>query len=151
MRYMDFVLTSSAFKAGGFIPVKYTCRGLNINPPLTINNVPAETNTLALIFHDPDAVNKDWLHWIVFNIPPTTTQIAEATLPSGAVQGKNDFGDTAYGGPCPPSGTHRYIFDFYALDKRLDLPIGASRQQVESALASHTLVKTSLAGLFSNQ
>jgi hypothetical protein len=114
-------LTSSAFENEGSIPSEFTCDGDDISPPLTISEVPENTKSLALISDDPDAPVGTWDHWVVFNIPPDTREIAKGTEPPG-VAGKNSWGRTGYGGPCPPSGTHRYFFKLYSLHTQLYLP-----------------------------
>ncbi len=137
----EFRLISPAFKEGGNIPRPYTCKGQGVNPPLNIIGSPAKAKSLALIMHDPDAVNGDFTHWLVWDILTSTENIAANSLPVGAVQGKNDAGGNQYMGPCPPAGTgtHRYIFELYALDKNLSLPSGSSRKQLEQAMEDHTL------------
>jgi len=142
-------LTSPAFKDGESIPSKYTCDADNINPPLAISGVPEGTNSLVLIMDDPDAPSKVWVHWVLFNISPSTTEIPENSLPSGSLQGINDFGKTNYGGPCPPSGTHRYKFKLYALDMSLNLKEGDSKEGIENAMQGHVLEQTELTGLYS--
>ena len=107
-------LLSPAFKHNDSIPSKYTCDGADVNPPLVIENAPLSTKSLALIVDDPDAPVGTWVHWVVWNIGPTTSEIGENMVPSGAQQGINDFRKHNYGGPCPPSGTHRYFFKLYA-------------------------------------
>ncbi|MDB5161428.1 MAG: hypothetical protein JWO96_808 [Candidatus Saccharibacteria bacterium] len=143
-------LISPVFRDGENIPVQYTCKGQNVNPPLNIMNAPAGTLSFALILHDPDAVSGDFLHWLVWDIPPSTSSILPNSVPVGAVQGSNDNGKIGYTGPCPPKGTgvHRYIFELYALDKTLDLDRGASREDVEKAMAGHVLEEAVLTGLF---
>lgn len=143
----SFQLTSPAFNDNEKIPVKYTCKGENINPPLKINNAPAQTQSLAIIMHDPDAPGADFLHWTIWNISPETTIIEEDSTPQGALLGKTDFGHPHYGGPCPPSGTHRYVFDLYALNKRLDLAVGSSREDLLKAMQDHVVAQTTLTGL----
>jgi Raf kinase inhibitor-like YbhB/YbcL family protein len=127
-------LTSPVFADNAAIPAKYTCRGQNISPPLVISGVPNSTKSLVLILHDPDAPSGDFVHWVVWNIPPGTTAIAEGALPSGAKLGMTSFGKTAYGGPCPPSGMHHYIFELFALRSALDLPAGANRDELLKAM-----------------
>lgn len=144
-------LTSPAFKDGEMIPEVYTCKGQGINPPLAIAGVPAESKSLALIMHDPDAPSGDFLHWLVWNIPIQTATIAENSVSDGAVQGKNASGTNKYIGPCPPSGTHHYKFDLYALDDNINLPDSSSREDVESAMSSHVLARSTLTGLFNAQ
>ncbi|MGB9707708.1 MAG: YbhB/YbcL family Raf kinase inhibitor-like protein [Microgenomates group bacterium] len=141
-------IQSSAFKQGEMIPEKYTCKGEDINPPLTIENVPTNAKSLALIIDDPDAPMETFTHWLLWNINPKTKEIKENSLPAGAILGINDFGKTAYGGPCPPSGVHRYYFKVYALDIILDLPAGANRSQLEKAIEGHILDYAELMGRF---
>lgn len=141
-------LTSRAFKANETIPDKYTCDGANINPPLTIRGVPEGTKSLALIVNDPDAPSGDWAHWTVWNIAPEVEEIEENSVPEGAVEGVTDFGQPGYGGPCPPSGSHRYHFKVYALDVNLDLDASAKKAGVEVAMAGHILGETMLVGKY---
>lgn len=145
-----FQLSSTAFAEGGMIPAKYTCQGANLSPPLNIAGTPQGTKALALIMHDPDAPAGDWVHWTVWNIADDITNIAENSLPVGAVEGPTSFGETGYGGPCPPSGTHHYIFELYALDSSLNLPTSTSRDELKTAIADHIIAETTLTGLFSN-
>lgn len=140
-------LTSSTFMHNGNIPSEYTCDGTDISPPLSISDVPANTKSLVLISDDPDAPVGTWDHWVVFNIPASTTQISKGTEPKGTA-GKNSWGRTGYGGPCPPSGTHRYFFKLYALDTELNLPVGSAKKQIESAMQGHILAKAELIGLY---
>lgn len=150
---LGFSLMSAAFLPGAPIPSLYTCKGQNINPPLTVSNVPAEAKSLALILHDPDALNGDFVHWLMWDISVLTAMIAANSLPDDAIQGTNDAGQNNYFGPCPPTGTgtHHYIFELFALDKMLDLPPGSNRYQLEQAMAGHILAKTVLTGLFVSQ
>lgn len=146
-------LASSAFTNNGLIPAQYTCDGANISPPLNWDEVPPGTQSLVLIVDDPDAPEQTFVHWVVYDIPPTIRQLAEKnpadkTLTNGAVQGANDFGSFGYGGPCPPSGTHRYFFQIYALDKKLSLAAGASKSQIITAMAGHILAKAELIGRY---
>jgi Raf kinase inhibitor-like YbhB/YbcL family protein len=144
-------IISPVFRSGSPIPRQYTCRGQNVNPPLNIFNKPDGTQSLTLIMHDPDAPGGDYLHWLVWDIPPGTESIPANSVPVGAVQGKNGGGHPIYSGPCPPSGTgtHHYIFDFYALDTTLDLPGGSEIKDVIKAQAGHVLDHCELVGLFS--
>lgn len=141
---------SSVFRDGANIPPQYTCRGQNVNPPMNILHRPDSSQSLTLVMHDPDAVSGDFLHWLVWDIPPNTETISVNSVPVGAVQGKNGSGQKGYTGPCPPKGTgvHHYIFDFYALDTTLDLPEGASLEQVLNAQKGHIIDHCSLTGLF---
>jgi Raf kinase inhibitor-like YbhB/YbcL family protein len=137
---------SPTFENNQLIPAKYTCDGDNVNPPLAIDGVPEGTKTLALIVDDPDAPMGTWDHWIVWNIPATTSKIAENTVPG--TEGMNDSKRRSYGGPCPPSGTHRYFFKVYALDVKLDLSSTARKRDVEKAMQGHVLAKGELVGLY---
>ena len=146
---MTLKLTSTAFEEGGMIPSQYTCDGQNVSPPLAWSGVPEGTKTLALIADDPDAPRGTWVHWVVYNIPASEKGLAEnaparENLDSGARQGTNDFKKTGYGGPCPPSGTHRYFFKLYALDAELNLPPGATKDQLLKVMEGHTLAQGQL-------
>jgi Raf kinase inhibitor-like YbhB/YbcL family protein len=141
-------LASQAFAHNGMIPPEYTCDGTDGNPPLTIRNAPANSRSLALIVDDPDAPRGTWVHRVVWNIGPDTTEIPANSAPGGALQGTNDFGKQSYGGPCPPSGTHRYFFKLYALDIPLALKTGATKAQLEEAMKGHILEKAELVGLY---
>ncbi|HZD54892.1 MAG TPA: YbhB/YbcL family Raf kinase inhibitor-like protein [Candidatus Aquicultoraceae bacterium] len=141
-------IRSAAFAQDGMIPKRYTCDGADVNPPLSFGGVPEKTAALALIVDDPDAPAKTWAHWVVWNIPATTAEIPEDSVPPGALQGTNDFGKRKYGGPCPPSGTHRYFFKLYALDAPLSLPAGAAKAQVEQEIGAHLLGRAELVGRY---
>ena len=143
-------VTSSAFQQGANIPSKFSCDGPNTSPPLQISDVPTEAKSLVLIVDDPDAPNGLFTHWVVWNISPQATTIAEGSTPKG-VQGTNDFGKSGYGGPCPPSGTHRYYFKVFALDRELDLPVGAKRSQLDSAIKGHVIAQGELMGRYSRK
>ena len=132
-------VATSAFQTGGDIPAKFTCNGANVNPDLKINSVPNEAKSLVLIVDDPDAPRGLFTHWILWNIDPKTTDISENSVPTGGVQGTNDFGKRNYGGPCPPSGTHRYFFKIFALDMKLDLKPSARRADLDAAMKGHIL------------
>jgi hypothetical protein len=144
-------LTSPSFQHQGAIPTKYTCDGQDMSPPLMIAGVPQGTKSLALIVHDPDAPGGNWDHWLLWNIPPETRHLNEGQTPDGAMAGMNDFKHQAYGGPCPPSGTHRYIFTLYALDSPLSLSAGTRRHTLEQAMQSHILAHTTLIGTYQRQ
>lgn len=141
-------ITSKAFENGLLIPEKYTCRGKNVNPPLEFREIPKAAKSLVLVVDDPDAPMGTWSHWIVWNIKPDTGGIAENSMPENSIAGSNDFGKNDYGGPCPPSGTHRYFFRIYALDKRLDLEASANRADLERAMSEHVIDYGELVGLF---
>lgn len=142
-----FSLTSPAFVDGTAIPSAYTCDGKNVHPELQILGVPEGTKSLALIVDDPDSPTGTWDHWIVFNIPATTTLIEEGKS-TGGVEGVTTFGTTGYGGPCPGQGEHHYQFKLYALDTMLDLQEGATKQAVEQSMQGHILAETKLVGLY---
>lgn len=141
-------LTSSAFNQNESIPAIYTCDGYNIAPPLEIHDVPVNTKSLVLIVDDPDAPRGTWIHWIVWNIDPETTLIEENVVPIGAVEGTTSFGKPGYGGPCPPSGAHRYFFKMYALNAILDLLEGASVEELVSVMKNHVVAETQLMGVY---
>jgi Raf kinase inhibitor-like YbhB/YbcL family protein len=150
---MSLVLTSTAFQDGEAIPSKYTCDGHDVSPPLAWSAPPNGTKSLALINDDPDAPMGTWVHWVVYNLPASVRQLPEAfpadkERPDGTRQGRTDFGRIGYGGPCPPSGTHRYIFKLYALDMVLSLGPGATKADVEAALQGHILTQAQLIGTY---
>jgi Raf kinase inhibitor-like YbhB/YbcL family protein len=144
-------LKSQAFEDQGFIPSKYTCDGEDINPPLLIENVPQEAKSLVLVMQDPDAPRGTFLHWLLWNISPETKEISEGKIPPGAVEGKNDFGKIGYGGPCPPSGTHHYVFTLYALSRKLDFPQDLSWSDFKTLINQHILAQAKLTGLYSRK
>lgn len=138
---------SSAFKHSQPIPRKYTCEGEDVSPPLTFNNLPPGTKSLALVVDDPDAPRGTFDHWIVWNIPPTKVLLEEGGKVSK--QGKNHFGELRYRGPCPPPGKpHRYFFKVYALDTVIDLEQGSSKEQLEEAMEGHVLSRAELVGTY---
>jgi hypothetical protein len=142
----DLSVKSPAFEHGQLIPKKYTCDGQDINPPLTIEGIPKETKTLVLAVDDPDAPSGTWDHWIVWNIPASTSKIAENSVPGK--EGVNSARQQGYMGPCPPGGTHRYFFKVYALDTELSLGSGSRKKDVEKAMQGHVLSKGELMGLY---
>ena len=141
-------ITSWAFGHNTLIDSKYTCEGQNINPPLSIKDIPAGAKSLALIVDDPDAPMKTWVHWTAWNIGPGTSEIAENSIPTGCVEGATSFGSTGYGGPCPPSGTHRYFFKIFALDDMLDLKPGSHTANLTAAMKEHIIDKDEFIGLY---
>lgn len=141
-------LTSSAFENSQYIPSKYTCDGVNVNPPLLIVGAPENTKSLVLIVDDPDAMNGDWTHWTIFNVPPDTKEIKEDGASAGAIEGKTDFRNPGYGGPCPSSGIHHYQFKLYALDAILSLDAMASKKDIEKAMEGRILAQDLLVGLY---
>ena len=143
-------ITSSAFHEGGDIPSKFTCDGSDTSPPLQITGIPSEAKSLVLIADDPDAPGGLFTHWLVWNIPPQTSSIAEGSAPKG-VQGANDFGKSGYRGPCPPPGRHRYSFKIFALDRELELRSGAKRSQVDAAMKGHVIAQGELVGRYARK
>jgi Raf kinase inhibitor-like YbhB/YbcL family protein len=141
-------IASTAFEHNGQIPKKYTCDGSDVNPPLSFEGIPAEAKSLALIVDDPDAPMGTWVHWVLWNIEPKTTEIKENSVPKNAKQGINDFRKHDYGGPCPPSGTHRYFYKLYALDTTLNLGPNATKNDIELSMKKHILEKAELIGLY---
>lgn len=141
-------LTSKEFTHNESIPKKFTCQGADVSPELAVEDVPEEAKSLALIVEDPDAPGKTFDHWIAYDIP-VDGKIEEGTAPG--TQGVNDFGKAGYGGPCPPSGTHRYFFKLYALDDRLDLPEGLGKGDLQDAMEGHILAETNLVCLYEKQ
>jgi Raf kinase inhibitor-like YbhB/YbcL family protein len=141
-------ITSPAFKNDGHIPRQYTCDGKDINPPLVIESVPAGTKSLAVIVDDPDAPAGIWVHWVLWNIDPNAKEIKENVVPTGAIVGRNDFGRHQYGGPCPPSGTHRYFFKVYALDTMLSISLNSTKTDLEKSMKRHILAEGQLVGLY---
>ncbi len=146
-------IRTGAFAPGSSIPGKYTCSGENLSPPLAISGVPASAKSLALIVEDPDAPSGTFVHWVVYNLPPATTQIdagvkQDAAMPGGGVQGRNDFGRLGYGGPCPPPGSpHHYHFRLFALNSQL-MPQSATGPGVEEAMQNHIVTSTEIVGTF---
>ena len=149
-------LMSSAFTSGETIPNKYTCDGENVSPPLAWTGVPEDTESLALIVDDPDAPNGVFTHWVLYNISPERRALGEGLSPGNvgdiAVEGRNNFGNQQYGGPCPPTGPeHTYYFRLYALDAPLDLPAGATRAQLLEATKGHVLDHTEMQGRYGRE
>lgn len=151
-----FILKSAAFEDGGMIPRQHTCDGKDISPALFWSGTPDKTASLALMMDDPDAPRKTWVHWVVFDLPSTMTSLPEgvpprATLEPAGTQGINDFGNIGYGGPCPPSGTHNYVFTLYALDCKLGLKFRSTKDEVVSAMQGHILSQARLIGRYSRK
>jgi Raf kinase inhibitor-like YbhB/YbcL family protein len=144
-------ITSPAFENNGDIPEKHSCDGDNINPELVFNGIPPETVSLVLIVDDPDAPGGTWIHWTVWNINPATTSVPENSVPAGSVEGNTDFGVPGYGGPCPPSGTHRYFFKLYALDIELPPDISITASDLEDFMEDHILASAELTGNYSKK
>jgi Raf kinase inhibitor-like YbhB/YbcL family protein len=153
---MSFQLYSPAFPAGELIPSKYTCDGEDISPPLHWKNAPENTRSFALVLDDPDAPVGTWDHWVLYNLPAETAALEEgfsarSDLPEGCLRGINSWRKPGYGGPCPPAGTHRYFFKLYALDVVLDLPFGATKAQLLTAMERHILDQVELMGIYSRK
>ena len=147
----EMTLVSSAFNSGEEIPKKYGYKFDNQSPPLQISSVPSDAKSLALVMDDPDAtgaVGKVWVHWVIWNIDPTVTDISEGSSPSGSIEGKTDFGEIGYGGPAPPDKRHTYVFKLYALKTKLDLKKGATKAELESAMNGQIISQISLKGTF---
>ena len=144
-------ITSSVFQEGGDIPLKFSRDGQDINPALRIEGIPSSVKSLLLIMDDPDAPVGLFTHWLVWNIDPKTTEIAEKSVPKGAVPGTNDYPTLGYGGPQPPSGTRRYYFKIFALDQTLDLKAGAKRAEVDAAMRGHVIAQGQLMGRYSKK
>jgi Raf kinase inhibitor-like YbhB/YbcL family protein len=151
---VSFQISTPAFSPNESIPQKFTCDGTNVSPQLTWTGAPETTQSFALIMDDPDAPAGTWVHWVIYNLPPETRELAENVpnreqLPNGARQGRNDFKKIGYGGPCPPSGKpHRYFFKLYALDTKLHLRLDASKADVERAMTDHIRAQAELIGLY---
>ena len=150
---MKLIVSSSAFQPGELIPKRHTCDGEESSPPISWSDVPKETKSIALISDDPDAPRGTWVHWVIFNIPPDAKGLPEniqsrSTLPDGSRQGMNDSREIGYGGPCPPSGTHRYYFKVYALNTTLTLESGATKAQLLKAMEGHILGEGEVMGKY---
>ncbi len=143
-------ITSTAFKEGASIPAKYTCDEKDTIPPLSFEDVPEKAVTLALVMDDPDAPMGIWDHWVVWNISRDTKGVREGSEPKG-VAGKNSWGKTGWGGPCPPDREHRYFFKLYALDQKLDLPAGSTKAQLEKAMKGHVVAEAQLMGRYNRR
>lgn len=149
-------LRSAAFEQGGAIAPTQTCDGGDVSPPLSWSGVPSGAKSLALLCEDPDAPRGLWVHWVLYDVPPSATALPQGVapremLPGGGTHGKNDFGKLGYGGPCPPSGTHRYFFRIYALDALLSLPPGQTRAELLRAMKGHVLAEGELMGTYSRR
>jgi len=141
-------IASPAFDHNAFIPAKYGCDGVNVNPPLEISEVPANTQSLALVVDDPDAPRGTFIHWILWNIGPETREISENSVPKDATQGTTSYGEPGYRGPCPPSGIHHYHFTLIALDSKLQLDARSDKVKLEAAMKPHVIARAELIGLF---
>lgn len=144
-------ITSSTFSQGNPIPAKYTCDGGDVIPPLEFEEIPGEAKSLAIICQDPDSPSGDFVHWIIFDIDPQTLEIKEGEVPTGAIEGTNDFGNTNYGGPCPGSGSHRYVFKLYALNQKLGLNPQVTKAEFQKSLEGHTMAEAEVFGTYQRQ
>lgn len=156
---MSLTLRSDAFEPGAEIPVRHTCEGDDLSPPLTWSDAPPGTESFALVVDDPDAPDPEnprttWVHWVVYNLPPAVEGLVEGAgndaddLPGGTLQGRNDWQRTGWGGPCPPIGCHRYFFKLYALDARLDDLGEPTKGELEAAMAGHVVGRVELVGTY---
>ncbi len=141
-------ITSPAFENSTKIPAKYTCDGGNVNPPLSFSDIPQNAKSLVLIVDDPDAPSGTWVHWVVFNIDPKAGEVLENSIPKNGIEGPTSFGKKGFGGPCPPSGVHRYFFKLYALDIVLNLA-NPDKKTLEKFMQVHVLAAAELTGLYS--
>lgn len=151
---MGLTLRSTAFDDGESIPIEHSCDGDDVSPPLAWEGAPEGTEGFVLIVDDPDAPMGAWVHWVVYDLPPGTRELGEAVPPrtilaAGGTHGENSWGKIGYGGPCPPGGTHRYVFKLYALDARLGLDPGSGKRAVVRAMEDHVLEEARLTGTFS--
>jgi Raf kinase inhibitor-like YbhB/YbcL family protein len=149
---------STAFDEGGRVPKQYTCDGADVSPPLDWGGAPQKTRTFALVCNDPDAPRGDWVHWVIFDLPAGAKGLPANAGPQGreklagsGTQGRNDFGKIGYNGPCPPGGSHRYVFRLYALDAELSLAPGATRAELVKAMQGHILAQAQLTGTYARQ
>jgi Raf kinase inhibitor-like YbhB/YbcL family protein len=153
-RTMALAISTTSFQNGGDIPRKFTCDGADVSPELSWTGAPTSTQSFALVADDPDAPVGTWTHWVLFDLPATTKDLPEGVskideLPTGGRQGRNDFRKIGYGGPCPPPGKpHRYFFKLYALDGKLNLKPGASKQEVEQAMQGHVVAQAEWMGKY---
>jgi Raf kinase inhibitor-like YbhB/YbcL family protein len=146
---LEIQFSSTAFVEGTSIPVMHTCDGADVSPPLSWNSPPSGVRSLALIVDDPDAPGGDWVHWVIYGISPDRTNLPEGNTDTTTIGGTNDFGDTNYGGPCPPPGNaHRYFFKLYALDTALDLEAGATKIELLDAMTNHIIAQGTLMGTY---
>ena len=141
-------ITSRVFQHNEYIPGKYTCDGPDVNPPLTFSDIPVQTKSMVIIVDDPDAPDGLFTHWALYNLSPGTQQLSENAGSGAGTQGRNDFGTIGYGGPCPPTGTHRYFFRLFALNEELHLPEGLPRKELNDALKNHIVEIAELIGLY---
>jgi Raf kinase inhibitor-like YbhB/YbcL family protein len=153
---MPLTLHSPAVEEGGSLPRKYSCDGDDVSPPLSWTEAPDETESLVLIMDDPDAPAGTWVHWVVYDIPPTAEGFDEdvpprTVLSAGGTHGENSWGTLGYGGPCPPDGTHRYVFKLYALDASLGLDPGAAKRTVLASMEDHVLEEARLVGEYTRE
>jgi Raf kinase inhibitor-like YbhB/YbcL family protein len=142
------IISSTAFENKGFIPKNYTCDGSDVNPPLTFRDLPEGTKDIVLIVDDPDSPSGSWTHWVVWNVNPSLEGVDEGAVPEGALQGRNDFGNIGWGGPCPHGGTHRYRFSLYAIDSKITAEEGKAKDDILQLIKGHVLESAVLVGLY---
>ena len=152
----SLTITSKAFNHMQPILPQYTCDGADVSPPLSWSALPPAAKSITLICDDPDAPAKTWVHWVVYDLPPTVDSLPESvpktdTIPGGGKQGKTDFNRIGWNGPCPPGGTHRYFFKLYALDTMLNLPAGKTKSEIEKAMKGHILAQGELMGTYTRK
>lgn len=152
----SLTITSTAFKHMQPIPPQYTCDGADVSPPLSWSAVPPAAKSIALICDDPDAPAGTWVHWVLYDLPPSVDSLPENvpksdTIPGGGIQGRNDFRRMGWNGPCPPGGTHRYFFKLFALDTMLNLPAGKTKSEIEKAMKGRILAKGELVGTYTRK
>jgi Raf kinase inhibitor-like YbhB/YbcL family protein len=145
------IIKSPVFQNNEFIPSNFTCDGAGANPELEFEEIPAEAKSLALIMEDPDSPVPNFTHWIIWNIGPKTKSIKEGEVPEGAAEGGNDARKTGYIGPCPNKGTHRYVFNLYALSDYIDLPAGSDKESLRNAIKDKILASARLIGIYKRQ
>lgn len=144
-------ISSPAFENGSVIPTVYTCDGGDVIPPLKFDEIPEGAASLAIICQDPDSPSGDFVHWLIWDIDPKADGIKEGEVPAGAIQGTNDFGNVGYGGPCPGSGNHRYVFKLYVLDEKLGLNPQATKAEFRKSLEGHTIAEAEVFGAYQRQ
>lgn len=148
--FTSLTVTSTGFAQGSMLPSRFTCEGEDVAPPLAWSDPPAGTKSFAVVVEDPDAPKKTFVHWIVYGLPPTARGLPEGTksAPPGTRDGENDFGRSGYGGPCPPSGRHRYVFNVYALDIELPDLNKPHASDLDRAMNGHVLARGTLVGTY---
>lgn len=150
-KQIHMTIASPSFENNSLIPSKFTCDGKNVNPLLMFGSIPIKAKSIALVVTDPDAPGGTFTHWIIYNMSATTTKIDENSVPADSQEAQNSFGKKEYGGPCPPSGTHHYIFTLYALDSMISIPDEADVADIEKVIQSNSIEQATLTGLYAKQ